>query len=102
MYTTWDGYIVIPAHGRLRQGDLKFQVSLGYNKALCQKGGLCVGKSKDMYTMTNSVLNEYVSQDVPTPTCPTNQVPPPTNRGSSCRGLFIASIRDHFGFLISE
>lgn len=99
VYKLGMGTLVIPAHGRLRQQDLKFLVSLGCNKALCQKGGGSVGKTKDMYTMTNSVLNEYVSQDVPQ--C--IHKPSPTQKhGFSCKGPFIASIRDRFCFLISE
>lgn len=33
------GTPAILAHGGLRQGHLKFQFSLGYNKPLCQKRG---------------------------------------------------------------
>lgn len=43
------GTPVVPAWGRLRQGDLRFLVSLGYNKALCQKkkgGRRCRKKTK--------------------------------------------------------
>lgn len=81
------GHTCNPNMWEVNAGRLQLQVSLGYNKALCQKkkrGGSRKNQRNDRCTMINPGLSEYVC----TPIHP--QTKSHRKRGSSCKAPLMA------------